>query len=112
MIIISILRARWIKYDRILYKKDVGIIYAMNEMPQVAQVLRIYVVNSDRVLFRVRMMTTQCYIQHIRSYVVNFTNSDTALLSIHDLVLPNPIHIRTIRGKQVFILPHHVNTQD
>lgn len=112
LVIISILRARWIKYDGILYKKDVGIIYAIDEMPQVAQVIAIYVVNCDKVLFRVRTMATQCYIEHIRSYVVQFITSDTALFSLHDLVLPNPVHIRTVRGKKVFILPHHVNTKD
>ena len=91
-----------------MYKKDVGIVYAVNEMPQVAKIRAIYVVNSDKVLFKVQMMTTEYYIEHVRAYVVKFTSSDIALFSIHDLALPNPVHIRR---KQVCILSYIVKAK-
>ena len=48
--------------------------------------------------------------QNRRSYVVKLAGSDTSPFSIDDLILPNPIHIRIVRGEQLFILPHHVMT--
>ena len=94
-----------------MYKKGAGVIHTVNWMPQVAMITAIYVIRGVRVVFRVRLFTTDCYAPHIHAYAVkpSFTYS---LINIDNLVLPNPIHIRNVRRQTLFVLPYHVKLED
>ena len=104
-------RATWIKVDGVTYKKGAGIIHSVDRMPQVAQIAAIYVVRGRRVIFQVHKFTTEYYTQHLRAFAVKPSYTYT-FTCIDNLVIPNPIHIRTVCRRTLFVLPHHIKTED
>ncbi len=97
--------------DGIEYKKHVGVIYDMTaDLPQVGQVTSIFIVNHNTVVFEVTCFSS-VYIEHYRTYTLQAIHCEK-MLTVHDLILPNPVHIRRVsvlsQCKSI-ILPHHVN---
>ena len=104
-------RARWVKVNGIEYKKDVGVIYDMTaDLPKVGQVTSVFVVNDNTVVFEMNCFSS-VYVEHFRAYTLQALNHE-ATITVHDLILPNPVHIRTASAlphHQSIILPHHIN---
>ena len=102
-------RARWIKIDGTEYKRDAGIVHSMShDLPQVARIASIYVVNGNTVIFRATCYTTT-YNAHYRSYLLHDLHSEKLFFS-SKLVLHTPVHIRTSQALphcELIILPHY-----
>lgn len=97
-------RARWIKVDGIEYKKYVGVIYSMvHDLLNIGQIISIFVVNNKIPVLEVKCLST-VYIEHLRVYNLSELEFETMLITVQDLVVPNPVHIRTVST-----LPFHMN---
>ena len=105
-------RARWIKVDGIEYKKYVGVIYSMvHDLPNIGQIISIFVVNNKIPVLEVKCFST-VYIEHLRVYTLSELEFETMLITVQDLVVPNPVHIRTVSAlphSKTVILPFHIN---
>ena len=104
--------ARWIKVDGIEYKKYVGVIYSMvHDLPNIGQIISIFVVNNKIPVLEVKCFST-VYIEHLRVYTLSELEFETMLITVQDLVVPNPVHIRTVSAlphSKTVILPFHIN---
>ena len=71
--------------------------------------LRLYpfVIKEKKVVYKVLNYTTEYYDSHYRAYVITPTGTST-LVYFENIVMPYPIHIRSVFGRQLFILPYHV----
>ena len=81
-----------------------------DDLPLVGQVNGISVVNGGKVFFEVDCFCSY-YESHYRVYVLKALNS-VKTITITDLCLPHPIHIRTasvLPGLRFVILPHFIN---
>ncbi len=106
-------RARWVKVDGMEYKRKVGVVYDMtDDLPKVGQITSIYVINHNTVIFAVKCFSS-VYVEHFRAYTLHTLSCDK-LVCVHDLLLPNPVHIRTassLPGSKFVILPYHISVQ-
>ncbi len=86
-----------------VYKMD-------NDLPLIGQIISI-LVNADTVILELHCYSTD-FNPHLRAYMLEimlFENN----ISIIDLYLINPVHIRTASASpsiQFCILPYHVNS--
>ena len=76
-------------------------------MPQISQITSIYILKEKKIAFKVIDYKTEYYDSHYRTYIVTTTGT-SALVHVEKLVMPNPIHIRSVSRKKVFILPYHI----
>ena len=60
----SYFRANWIQIDGITYKKGAAIITKMDFMPQISQIISIYVIKEKNVVFKVLNFKTEFYDSH------------------------------------------------
>ena len=88
-------RTKWVKADGVEFKKGAGIVFGMmNDLPQVGQITRIYVINGGTVLFRALLYKTS-WIPHFRGYALHEdTHVPERLLCLSELLLYTAIHIR------------------
>ena len=105
-------RARWIKVDGIEYKKYVDVIYSMvHDLLNIGQIISIFVVNNKIPVLEVKCFST-VYIEHLRVYTLSELEFETMLITVQELVVPNPVHIRTVSAlphSKTVILPFHIN---
>ena len=78
-------------------------------MPQISQIISIYVIKEKKVVFKTLDYKTKFYDSHYRAYIVTSTGTFT-VLQAEKLIVPNPIHIRSFSRRKLFILPYHVKT--
>jgi len=61
----------------------------------------------------VKILETEQFLEHYQAYsVVTPHHTDTKLLPLYSLPLPNPMHLHKLHGKNVLILPHNVHFED
>ena len=105
-------RTKWIELDGILYKKNAGLVYDMDQdHPKVGQISHIYIVNGHRVFFELDCYDS-VYNSHFRVYELTPLKCDK-IITVVDLHLLTPVHIRTVSaipGCCCIILPHHVHS--
>ena len=97
------------------YRKGVGVVYQMeDDLPLVGQVNDISVVNGGKVFLEVDCFCSY-YESHYRVlYVLEALNS-VKTITLTDICLPQPIHIRTasvLPGLRFVILPHILSMYD
>ena len=70
-----IFRCKWVGVGGNDYRTDAAIVYAViNDLPQVGQICKIFLVNGDMVIFECECFTTY-YNNHYRAYVLQAVNS-------------------------------------
>lgn len=100
------------KVDGTEYKTSVGVVYDMtDDLPRVGQVTSIYVINHTTVLFAVKCFSSM-YVEHFRAYTLQALHCDK-LVSVHNLLIPNPLHIRTASAlpSKFVVLPYHISVE-
>ena len=104
-------RTKWLKIDGKEYKKEVGIVYSMEqELPKICQISNLYVINGSTVVFKGHCHTT-VYHPHLRVYHLNSLSEESYFMYDH-LSLNTPIHIRLSRvmpTKRIVILPFKID---
>ena len=94
--------------DGTTYKKDAAVIYAIEyDMPSIAIINNIYVVNGSAVVFRAECCSTEYY-PHFRAYGLQ-DSSDETFVQYGQLPLHVPVHVRTTRvlpAKKTIIMPY------
>ena len=107
-------RAKWVKVAGITYKKPCALLVGVeDESPQLAILQGIYVVDTNRVLFRVRQCVTEHFDSHHHAFIISNTSS-YKLVHVQDLYNPQPVHVRTISSdgivQQAVIMKYHIHS--
>lgn len=93
------------------FKKDAAVVHAVDaDLPEVAKIQTIYVVNGSTVIFAVECFSTTYY-PHYRVYALQHSSHET-LLKHDQLSLHLPIHPRKTRvlpNETVVIMPHSIS---
>lgn len=89
-------RTSWVKKDNILYKPSCVVILGVeDEYPLFGKVQDIYIVDSSRVYFCVRLLSTLEFNSHRHVYLVKLTTS-TSIVCISSLCNVFPLSLRKI----------------
>ena len=101
-------RTKWLKINGKEYKKEVGIVYSMEQdLPKIFQIENLYVINGSTVVFKGHCHTTT-YHPHFRIYSLNSLTGESFYVLYDQLPQSTPIHIRLSRvmpTKYVVTLP-------
>lgn len=92
------------------FKKEAAIIHSMkDDLPQIGQIVNIYIVEGNIVLFECECFTTT-YNPHFRTYALRPLNLH-ANYFYHKLLFQHPLHIRSPRvspSTSIVILPYNL----
>lgn len=91
-----------------MYKKGAGIICRLDHMPHISQITSIYVIR-EKIVFKVLDFKTEYYDSHYRAYIITPTDT-TVFVHIEQIIVPNPVHIRCLFRRKLFIMPYHIKT--
>ena len=112
LVSVVVLQSKVDKSRRNRVQKYVGVIYSMvHDLPNIGQIISIFVVNNKIPVLEVKCFST-VYIEHLRVYTLSELEFETMLITVQDLVVPNPVHIRTVSAlphSKTVILPFHIN---
>lgn len=100
-------RTNWVKAHGHEFKINVGIIYEVeHDLPIVGKVQDIYIIDGNKVLFKVKPYLTY-YHPQFRAYLLSErTDVKEKFLYLSNLYIDTPVHIRQshVLGTEIFIL--------
>ena len=105
-------RCKKIKCTGIEYRNNDGIILSNeNDVFQVGEILNIYVLDGDKILFQTKPFMTY-FNAHYHIYLLETVNDVLEKFVLqHDLLISTPVHIRTsaVFSPQKFVIfPHYL----
>lgn len=104
-------RAKWVTIDGIEFKQEAAVVHSViDDVPQVAQIETIYVINGSTLVFKAECYATTSYISHLHAYTLQSQHKHSFFY--HDkLSLHLPLFIRTPRvspHEKLVIMPFNV----
>lgn len=104
-------RTKWLKIDGKEYKKEIGIVYSIEQdLPIIFQISNLYVINGSTVVFKGHCHSTR-YHPHFHFYSLNSLEEESYFM-YDQLPLSTPLHIRLSRvmpTKHIVILPFKID---
>ena len=104
-------RTKYVEINGVEFKKEAAVVHSVvNDLPQVAKITSIYVINGSTTVFKADCFTT-VYNPHLRSYILQPLHNQSFFY--HDkLSLHLPLHVRSARvlpTESIVVMPYYIS---